>query len=381
MTPRILYLVHDVTDPAVGRRIAMLKAGGAETIVAGFQRGRDRDDPSGTQSIILGRTSDGAFAQRVGAVGVALASRRFAALADHRPQVIIARNLEMLALGRRLARKVYPRPRLVYEILDIHRLLLGKGPLGRAMRVAERRLVSGTDLILTSSPAFIDNYLDSIQHFSNIFILENKVLDLEERMPSHPAATVAPNQPITIGWFGALRCSKSLALLSALVAHGAGAIEVTLRGRPARHEFAGFDEQVRGQPHLSYLGPYSAADLPTIYREVDFAWAIDFFEVGQNSAWLLPNRVYESCANGAVPIALAGTETARFLQRHGIGLVFDDLSAAALATQLRSADLVSLRVALSNIDAAVFRAGRQDCIDLVDVLMNGRNDRQEEAGR
>ncbi|TIU76079.1 MAG: glycosyl transferase family 1, partial [Mesorhizobium sp.] len=34
----VLYLVHDVSDPAVRRRIQMLKAGGAGVTLAGFRR-------------------------------------------------------------------------------------------------------------------------------------------------------------------------------------------------------------------------------------------------------------------------------------------------------------------------------------------------------
>ena len=40
--------------------------------------------------------------------------------------------------------------------------------------------------------------------------------------------------------------------------------------------------------------------------DVHFTWAIDFYEAGANSDWLLPNRLYEGGAHGAVPIALAG---------------------------------------------------------------------------
>ena len=43
------------------------------------------------------------------------------------PDVILARNLEMLMLGRRAMAALSPRPRLVYELLDIHRAMLGSG--------------------------------------------------------------------------------------------------------------------------------------------------------------------------------------------------------------------------------------------------------------
>ena len=35
---RIAYFVHDLSDPAVGRRVRMLRTGGAEVTVLGFRR-------------------------------------------------------------------------------------------------------------------------------------------------------------------------------------------------------------------------------------------------------------------------------------------------------------------------------------------------------
>ncbi len=47
---------------------------------------------------------------------------------------------------------------LVYECLDIHRLLLDPGPVGKAMRGAERLFGRDAALLITSSPAFVRDY-------------------------------------------------------------------------------------------------------------------------------------------------------------------------------------------------------------------------------
>ena len=36
----VLYLVHDLFDPAVRRRVMMLRAGGAKVTLAGFRRAK-----------------------------------------------------------------------------------------------------------------------------------------------------------------------------------------------------------------------------------------------------------------------------------------------------------------------------------------------------
>ena len=48
--PRILYLVHNLADPSVGRRVAMFRQGGAEVEIAGFRRG---DAPPTTLPLAL----------------------------------------------------------------------------------------------------------------------------------------------------------------------------------------------------------------------------------------------------------------------------------------------------------------------------------------
>jgi succinoglycan biosynthesis protein ExoL len=330
----VLYLVHDVSDPAVRRRIIMLKAGGARVTLAGFRRTQEREDVEGVTPIDLGHTRDGRFAQRLGAVAVA-ATRIGAALrAVAAPDVIVARNLEMLALAQRARSALGASMPVIYECLDIHRLVLREDFLGKGLRGAERLFGRNVGLLLTSSPAFVRHYFERYgQIDAPIELVENKLLELEPRIDSMPSALA--DEPWTIGWFGALRCRKSLELLAAFTRKAEGRFEIVLRGRPALSAFPDFHGFVESEPHLTFKGAYrNPEDMADIYAQVDFAWAIDFFEEGQNSTWLLPNRLYESCRFGTVPIAMAGTETARFLERLDIGLMLPEPSASALAEAL-----------------------------------------------
>ena len=330
----VLYLVHDVSDPAVRRRIIMLKAGGARVTLAGFRRTQEREDVEGLTPIDLGHTRDGRFAQRLGAVAIA-ATRIGAALrAVAAPDVIVARNLEMLALAQRARSALGASMPVIYECLDIHRLVLREDFLGKGLRGAERLFGRNVGLLLTSSPAFVRHYFERYgQIDAPIELVENKLLELEPRIDSMPSALA--DEPWTIGWFGALRCRKSLELLAAFTGKAEGRFQIVLRGRPALSEFPDFHGFVESEPHLTFKGAYrNPEDMADIYAQVHFAWAIDFFEEGQNSTWLLPNRLYESCRFGTVPIAMAGTETARFLERLDIGLMLPEPSASALAEAL-----------------------------------------------
>jgi succinoglycan biosynthesis protein ExoL len=368
---KVLYLTPNLADPAAARRISMMRTGGAEVAVAGFIRKGAALPSLDTSSVmVLGETEDGRFGQRLVAVAKALAGIAGRMRDAGVPDVIMARNLEMLPLANRLRAMWGERHPLVYECLDIHRLLLRRDMIGYAMRGAERYLSAKTSLLTTSSPGFLRNYFD-IYGGPPALIVENKAPIGDGVRGRNPALSVSDG-PVRIGWFGALRCSRSLAALSGLAQEMDGQVEVVLRGRPARTEFDDFDGQVTAQPHLRFAGPYrNPDDLPAIYSDVHFSWAIDFFEAGQNSAWLLPNRLYEGCLHGAIPIAVAGTETAAFLERHCIGLIIADIEPQTLRAALGKLDMATVKTMAARVaalDPALFSYGQADCRALVSRL-------------
>jgi hypothetical protein len=113
-------------------------------------------------------------------------------------------------------------------------------------------------------------------------------------------------------------------------------------------------------------------DLPALYGQAHFCWAIDFMEDGLNSAWLLPNRLYEGSRHGAVPIALCDVETGRFLTRRGFGLPLaglDDLE--GVLEGLTARGYADLRVRVEATPDETFAVGRAECRDLVRGLAGG----------
>jgi succinoglycan biosynthesis protein ExoL len=372
----VLYLVHDLFDPAVRRRVMMLRAGGAKVTLAGFRRAKGGAAGLGDiEPIDLGATRDGRFAQRLVAVGRAALSLGAKLRGVAKPDLIIGRNLEMLALANRAKALFAADTPVVYECLDVHRLLLRPGGIGKAMRAAERLLGRNSVLLMTSSPAFVREYFEPFHQLSApVALLQNKVLEIAEKPAEglRLAAPPAAGQAWKIGWFGALRCRKSLQLLSAFTRRMDGRFEVVLRGRPAYSEFDDFDRLVAAEPHVHFAGPYrNPEDLAAIYGEVHFCWAIDFFEEGLNSSWLLPNRLYEGCRFGAVPIAMRSTETGRFLADRHLGLLLDDPSADALAALLGNLGADEYSVKRRKIvaqDRGTWVCDLGDCRALVDRL-------------
>lgn len=371
----VLYLAHDLADPAIRRRVMTLQAGGANVSLAGFTRGENRlATVDGISPMVLGETADGRFAQRILSILKSSLALRSAINGVARPDVIIARNLEMLVLARRASAIYGHSVPIVYECLDIHRMLLNEGLVGKLVNAAQRYFARNAKLLITSSPAFVTHYFAPRSGLQlPVLLQENKVLMLDSATRTAPAPRPPKaGEPWKIGWFGALRCRRSLEILAEFAKRMDGKVEIILRGRPAYSEFDDFNGFVANAPHVSFQGAYkNPEDLASIYNEVQFTWAIDFFEEGQNSSWLLPNRLYEGCLYGTLPITVAGTETARFIETRDIGHVLPSADATTLETLFRGLSeqaYLDEFQKLTAIDRQQWITDTNDCVQLVHKL-------------
>ena len=384
----INYLVHDLADPAVARRITMLRRGGAEIDLSGFRRSElPIDRVAGLPVRDLGRTEDGRLIARILSVAKARQTvgswgREFA-----QSDGVIARNLEMLYLAGAARRLFAPKAPLFYELLDIHRLMVGAGAISTLLRGLEGHLLKQCAGIIISSPAFERAYLRRhYQQLPPILLWENKVMPpamtqigqeatQPAGLPASDSGVAAPpvlGKPWRIGWFGAIRCRRSLLCLAALARKHPGLIEVDIRGRITEVMGSDFHEIVTGTPGLHYHGSYRYPDdLAQIYSQVHFVWAIDFYEAGFNSSWLLPNRLYEGGYCRRVPIALASVETGRWLAGQGLGFQLrDNLEEAteALFVGMTAARYETALAASLAADQNLFRLTDDACRQMVGQL-------------
>lgn len=369
---RIAYFVHDVNDAAVAKRVTMLRAAGAEIVVIGFRRdNRVPASIAGARVFDLGRTVDAKLLQRAGVVFRNLLKPKTMLHAMGRPDVIIARNLESLALAVR-ARKSAPAARLVYECLDIHRSLLGSSLPHRVIQRIESALLKAVHLVIVSSPAFVSEYFAKrVRLEAPVLLVENKVLAVDDEAATVSTRPAGP--PWTIGWFGNLRCRRTFDMLTALAAKSEGRVEVLIAGRASPAVFEDFDSLVERSPHCTFVGAFKPEDLAELYARCHFAWAIDYFEEGLNSSWLLPNRLYEASSFGAVPIALKSVETGRWLERHNAGMLIDDSVGVpeliAMFEALDAAGHAKLAAAVAAIPRGALVAGKSDCDELLSAVL------------
>ena len=363
---RVGYLVHDLNDAAVLRRARMLEMGGAQVALAGFTRETPlREAIAARNPLALGQSQDAAFLRR--AAGTLKEALFTGSLKRHFEgcDLVMARNLEQLAIAARIA----GGRALVYECLDIHRLLLESSPPARAIQALEGALLPRCDLLVTSSPAFMRHHFDTRPLKAPVELVENKLLLDPLDPPATPRTPPQREGPITIGWFGMLRCKRTLAFLEELTHAAQGRIEVLIAGKPSSAELPDLVERVRAHPGMRFHGSYTYADLPGLYGQCDLAWSVDWFEEGLNSQWLLPNRLYEAITYGCVPIALSDVEVGRWLREEDAGVLVEDAAQArdTLLAMTRE-DVARHRAKVEGIDPARTTASTADCAALVDRL-------------
>jgi succinoglycan biosynthesis protein ExoL len=329
----IAFFGHDAGDAAVRRRVRAFREDGLTVI--GFMMRRRKPEAWEWDNVDLGETRDGAFIQRAVQVfkGARLAARAREKL--ERADLIYARNLDMLAcafLAKRECRLATP---VIYESLDIHRLLTRNDPVGAAFRMLERALLRRSVGLVVSSPGFLRHHFERrYGAIKSSFLVENRLapgVDYGARMLTQKALPGISGVRLRIGWIGNLRCKRSLDLLCALADMYPDDVEIRLHGQPSRTEIPVFEPVIEARRNMHYFGRYRAPeDLAAIYRDLDLVWAGDFMEAGTNSVWLLPNRIYEGGYYNVPAIAPAGTETAAWIERHACGFTLPEPLAKTL---------------------------------------------------
>lgn len=375
----VAYFGQDCTDTAVIRRISAFQAAGLDVVGFTFRRQKfNRDFVPTWENVALGETRDRHYLGRLLKIVRALVQ-----VARHRRHIaeasfIYARNIDMAVcalVGKLLSRSRAP---LVYEVLDIQRAFFGDRPFARLLRWVERRVLRRTRLLVVSSPGFIRNYFLPLQSYQGRwFLLENKILGAQLRAcspgPKKATARVAElrNGRWVIGWFGTLRCVRSLEILCQIADKCPDKVLVYLRGFPTETGLEPFLKVINQRPNMVYDGEFfSPRDLPDMHGAIDFGWCFDFLDTGTNSNWLLPNRFYD-CGYFNVPtLAPTDTWTGQCIATLGMGWTFKPPFAEDICrflTTVTAQEVAALRANMAQLPRSLF-CEEDDTLRLVNLL-------------
>jgi succinoglycan biosynthesis protein ExoL len=317
---KILFLNPSVNFARFHKRTVALHDLGMETNVLAFQRDPDiwRSFPGGFT--LLGNLRHGNYLNRARPLLKSVSRVRSALRMG--ADVLYVFGLDMAILGLLSIRGMKDRPVLVYEVGDIREVLLAENPVGRAVRMIEKRVMRKVDLLVVTSAAYVKGYYRDMLELEHIryFQLENK-LDRNHMKGLAPRSSPSEGGSLRIGYFGVLRCEYSWNILKSMALREGGRISVYVRGIPRAP--ATMAEEAQSVERIDMGGPYiSPEDLPDLYQRVDMVWAAGYHG-GKNYRWARRCRFYEACFYRKPLIAQTGTEDGRVVDELGIGCCVD----------------------------------------------------------
>ena len=328
----IAYFAGDATNPTVRLRIASFLR--EKIDVTGFTFRRDKfhsDFVPFWDNVELGVTKDRRYFSRLTTIlkGLRIMWRHRARLRE--VDVLYARLFDSAFLAMLMAKLLRLDAKLVYEIEDVHDVFFRQTLWARIMRFLERRILANADLVVLPSPGFSEGYLVPYQGYDKAyFLLENRI-QLDEIPPKDapPSARAEAwkqsKDRWVIGWFGTLRCRKSMRLLSEIAERLGDKVLIYTRGFPTETGLEAYMEIVDRHPNWVHEGPYLMPDdLEDLYGRVHFVWCLDFYDENGNSELLLACRMYHGGYFGAVPLFTKQSQMARHLAPHAIGHAISD---------------------------------------------------------
>lgn len=324
---RIAYFAGDATNPTVRLRVRSFMKLGARVIGFTFRRNKFHTDfVPFWENVPLGETRDRNYLARFFPIARALVR-----IWPHREKlrdvdVLYARMFDAAFLAMMVRWLFRLDAKLVYEIEDVQAVFFRKDLIGWLFRMLERRVLNAADLVTVASPGFAEGYLVPTQKYDRqTFLLENRI-QLDEIPPrdAPPSPTATAWQDVqdrwVIGWFGTLRCEKSMRLLSEIAERLGDKVLIYTRGFPTETGLEAYMEIVNRHDNWVYDGPYTMPDdLEEMYGRVHFVWCLDFLDENGNSELLLACRMYHGGYFGAVPIFTAQSQMAKHLAPYEIG--------------------------------------------------------------
>jgi len=276
-----------------------------------------------------------------------------------------ASGLDLLVLALFAKFFINHKSKVIYDVCDIRRVFVEKNLRGIIFRFIERLLLKYIHILVVTSPAFMKNYFWPIQKYKKMwFLLENK---LYEPFINYPLIGQKKKMYFLdkwiVGYFGAIRCSKSWEIIKYIAKKMPDKIEFYIRGVPTKVDKKEFFRDIKTIPNIKYDGEYqNPDDLPTMYEMIHFMWCFELVDVKHNSRWLLPNRFYEGGFFGTPLLSAKGFEVGNYIEKMNLGWTFEEPYKDNLMTffqNLRVDEYIKKRKACQKVDKKHFASKDQ----------------------
>ncbi len=362
---KCVYVGVDATNPTLILRVRSFLRAGVD--LTGFTFRRHKFNTAfkpDWNNVHLGDTVDRRYLNRLPSLATGLWRMLKRAETLRAADFIYARNLDLVCLAAMAKILSGSNAKLVYEVEDVQEVFFHQTLKGAVFRAIERWVLKRSDLLVVMSPGFVHGYFEPTQNYTGPhYVLENRVQtdDVSPKADVEEWETISDR--VVIGWFGTLRCTKSMEILEEVSRRLGNKVEIYTRGYPTETGMAAYQEILDRNPNWTYDGEYTIPDhLPDMYRRVHYAWCLDFLDEFGNSPLLLACRMYQGGYYGAVPLVVAGSEMERWLEEHDIGHAISE-------------DYVDNTVAfIENFSAQAYLDERGDVMEKRDIFREDGSD-------
>ena len=370
----IMFVMQTIGHPRDSKRIKMLIDAGFVVEAVGFSRNSHIGRNPDCKVDVIGKISDGNYFRRI---VVLLASLNKLQRRVCKSQIIYVSGFDMLFLIF-MVKKLYKLSfSLIYEIGDIRDIQTKSSILGRFTRWLDRLLIRQVDLVVATSIGYIKGYYnDWLGENPKYHIIENKLeFKFEDQKNIYP---VVKKTKITIGYFGVLRCIRSIEILCMLAKSQPDNFRVIVAGV---FQDESYKRLITDVPNIKYYGTYeSPNDLQKLYSDVDIVWACYPFpaDEDQNWKWARTNRFYESCYYSTPMIFLKGSGDEKSILKYEIGMPIQDQNDDKVLDQfslLNWSNIEKWNKAIKDVPQSVFVFGaeREEIKDKIINLCNNQS--------
>lgn len=319
---KIIYILQVSSHARYWRRIDKMESLGVQSSVFAFERDNFYAGTKKTRQYeSLGNIEQEKYMKRVFPLIKSIKTMRSEI---KKANVVYTFGMDTFIIGWLATLFNGNKPKFVYEVGDIRTIFTNKGIIPKIFRIIEKIILKRTDLLVVTSEAYIQEYFKGIQKSKklNYHVIENKP-ELELNV-SNMKYKGSNNQKIRIGFFGVLRCYRTLEVLKRLMTEYEDKFELYIRGIISQGK--DIVDEMKLLDNVKVEGEYKVPDdLPSMYNQIDIIWACYPYKGKEisNRMWAKTTRFYEACYFKKPMITLKGTQDSYYVTDKGIGLVLD----------------------------------------------------------
>lgn len=250
----------------------------------------------------------------------AFAKKAIAALRSEKPDVIHLQGLDMLLLACWYKRRFCKGVRIVYEIADLHRLLVDeqvgakRRVFAKCVALFERRCSRYVDKLVVTSELYYEACYSQFYAKDQTLFIPNA--------PSRKAfdgyAPKDHTRNFTVGFIGGIRYPKEIRML--ISAAKKANVRVFLAGEEVGDEIRSLCEH---ESHSDYFGKYDYdTQITELYSRCDVIYSV-YPASMKNVRVALPNKLYESIYCRLPLIVSKDTYLGELVEKWGVGVAID----------------------------------------------------------